>query len=140
MSLFVHACTDPITNITGPIYHLIRGDKPKQKQLQLLILAALRTLTVAALFFVIIASNRIFGSDNNVSRSFAFSVQFFIHPYAAALLNVFTNLIPPHKDIGGVIRAMGFCLIAHLLQERGNGLDQKYEQWSKIIALWKYPV
>lgn len=163
MAFLVRACTDPITNITGPIYHLVRGDRDRAEETQKLLLATFRTATVAAFFFLIIPFNRIFGHHDNLSGSFAFTAQFLIHPYAAALFNAFINggypivmkvidifatrqLILTRTDAGGFVCAIAFCYLAKVLTTHVaaadcnfiNSLDRKYSEWSNGIANWLY--
>jgi hypothetical protein len=147
----IKACTDPITDITGPLYHLAKGNSRERDQLYYLILAAFRTATVAGLFFVIIPFNRIFGSQDTLSGSLAFATQWLIHPYAAALFNAYINggrllvikaidivfkrqLILTRGDIGGFARAIAFCFIARCLKNYTNVLDFQYLKWSSMMA------
>jgi hypothetical protein len=172
MTVLIRACTDPFTNITGPLYHLVKGDGKKVEELEKLILATLRTATAAAFFFMIIPFNYIFGHHDNLSGSFAFASQFLIHPYAASLFNAFINggytlvtkvldvfakrqLIFTRDDLGGVVRAIGFCTLAHYLQAYSNlscfnlstvkksnplytpcYIDTKYQEWAGKFARW----
>ncbi len=174
MTFLVRACTDPITNITGPLYHLARGEGNKVAELEELTLATLRTTTVAAFFFMIIPFNYIFGHHDNLSCSFVFTTQFVIHPYAASLFNAFINggytlamkvldvfakqqLILTRDDLGGVVRAIGFCTIAKCLQEYSklpafntssikknypvyspSYIDNKYQEWASKFSRWYY--
>jgi hypothetical protein len=159
MTFLVEACTAPLTNITGPIYHLVRGDDDKVVHLQNLILATLRTATVAAFFFMIIPFNHIFGTHDTLAGSFALTAQFLVHPYAAALFNAFVNgghllimkmvdivvqrqLILTRNDVGGFVRAVGFCYIATFLKDQAihkmHGLDGMFISWSCRIARWTY--
>jgi hypothetical protein len=155
MTCLVRACIAPITNITGPIYHLVKDDGKKVDELQKLILATFHTATVAAFFFMIIPFNYIFGHQDNLSGSFAFASQFLIHPYAASLFNAFINggyplvtkaidifakwqLSLTKDDLGGFVRAIGFCYIAERLHPYNNHLrpyiDQKYQNWASKLA------
>ena len=159
MSIVLRALSAPITDITGPLYHLIRGDikpnyyhyisgiSPQQEQLSDLFLALLRTATVAALFFVTIPCKWILWSEGGLSAGAAFAVQFLIHPYAASLLNAFVhgyplilkvvNFILNHQltittfDFNCAFRMFAFCLIAQGLKNYPNGLDDVYS----IISL-----
>jgi hypothetical protein len=156
MTCIIRACTDPITNITGPIYRLARGAGGFD-HLEKLILATLRTATAAAFFFMIIPFNYIFGHHDNLSGSFAFASQFLIHPYAAALFNAFINgyplatkvtdmfvkqqLLLTRDDLGGVVRAVGFCYIAQCLAKHLieiSSVDKKYQEWAFKLARWYY--
>ena len=158
MTYLVKACTDPITNITGPLYHLVKGDGKKVDELQKLILATFHTATVAAFFFMIIPFNYIFGHQDNLSGSFAFASQFLIHPYAASLFNAFINggyplvtkaidifvkqqLDLTRDEVGGFVRAIGFCSLAQSLLEHSavcppkwSYVDQKYQKWAHTLA------
>ncbi len=158
MTYLVKACTDPITNITGPLYHLACGDSDRFEETKKLVLAIFRTATVAGFFFMIIPFNYIFGHHDNLSGSLAFTAQFLIHPYAAALFNACINgghllamkvvdifvkrqLILTRTDAGGFVRAIAFCYIAQLTNHISNdcALDKKYMKWSYSIANWLYP-
>jgi len=109
---------------------------------------------------MIIPFNYFFGTHDNLSSSFALPAQFLIHPYAAALFNAFVNgghllimkmvdlvvkrqLILTRNDVGGFVRAIGFCYIAQLFKSQAvfimQGLDAKYMQWSRRIAQWACP-
>lgn len=160
MTFLVKACIDPITNITGPIYRLAtsKSDTIKKPELEKLILATLRTATAAALFFMIIPFNHLVGHHDNLSGSLTFASQCIVHPYAAALFNAFMNggyplvmkvtdifasrqLIFTRDDLGGCVRAIGFCYVAQCLKEYlalSSPVDQKYYIWSKNIAQWYY--
>jgi hypothetical protein len=164
MTFLVSACTDPITDITSPIYNLAKGYGNKEEQLQKLTLATFRTATAAALFFMIIPFNHIFGHHDNLSGSFAFASQFIVHPYAAALFNAFMSggyplvmkvtdifasrqLIFTRNDLGGCVRAIGFCYIAQCLKVylshtpfvgQVSLVDQKYKLWATKFAHWYY--
>jgi hypothetical protein len=152
MTCLVRACTDPITNITGPIYRLAKGDRAKRYQLENLILTTFRTATAVAFFFVSISFNYIFGR-----RSFAFASQFLIHPYSAALCYAFINVRYPlvtiatdlfvkrqllltRADLGGFVRAVGFCYIAKCLERstQRSYVDIKYQIWASELAFWYY--
>jgi hypothetical protein len=141
----------PLTNITGPLYHLARGDRPKVDCLQQLIFASFRTATAAALFFMIIPFNRIFGHKDNLAGSFAFAAQWVVYPYAAALFNAYMNgghllvmkgvdlvfkqrLTLTRNDVGGFARAFAFCYLANLLNRSNSFLNKLYEIWSVQLA------
>jgi hypothetical protein len=143
-----------VTNITSPLYHLAWGDLPRPEELEKLILASFRTATVAALFFVIIPFNWIFGSHDNLSGSCAFATQWLIHPYAAALFNAYINgghllvmkvvaivfnqrLILTRNNVGGFVRAYAFCHLARLIKYYildSHPLDLIYQGWAKKLA------
>jgi len=161
MSIVFNSCIAPITDITGPLYHLIRGDNkspsyyweqgisPEQEQLRSLFLALFRTATIAAFFFVL-NPHRIFGVQSNISDGFAFAAQWLIHPYAAALLNAFTNVYPliakmiallsKHQFfnatdyVGGFFRMIAFCFIAQRLKNDPSALDKGYSLLSLLFA------
>ncbi len=153
MAFLVRACTDPIANITGPIYHLAIGDSDNFEQTKTLLHALFRTATIAGFFFMVIPFNRIFGHHDNLSGSLAFTAQYLIHPYAAALFNAYINgghlivmkvvdifvkrqLILTRADAGGFVRAIAFCYIAQLTNHIFSecALDKKYREWSHAIA------
>ncbi len=154
MTFLIKPITAPITDITAPLYHLMRGDSPRQKELERLFLATFRTATVAGLFFVIIPFNRIFGHQDNLSGSFTFASQWIIHPYAAALFNAFMNggillvfktvdvvtkrqFILTRNDVGGFARAFSFLCLAQFLKtsmSRDHYVDRKYQRWSHYLA------
>lgn len=158
MTFLVHACTDPITNITSPLYRLAKGEGNKVDQLVKLTLATFRTATAAAFFFTIIPFNNIFGRHDNLSGSLAFASQCLIHPYSASLFNAFINggyplmtkvidsfvkrqLILTRDDLGGFARAIGFCYIAKCLKPKlfeTSSVDKRYQVWSYKFAYWYY--
>ncbi|HUD01941.1 MAG TPA: hypothetical protein VMR37_06405 [Rhabdochlamydiaceae bacterium] len=143
----------PLTNITGPLYHLARGDRRKEDCLQQLIFASFRTATAAALFFMIIPFNRIFGHKDNLAGSFVFAAQWMVYPYAAALFNAYMNgghllvmkgvdlifkqrLTLTRNDVGGFARAFAFCYLANLLNRSNASVDILYLHWSHQLAHW----
>ncbi len=88
-------------------------------------------------------------SNDNLSGSFVWTVQLLIHPYAAALSNAFVNgghllvikivdlvtkqqLLLTKNDVGGFVRAIGFCYLARVINHYAFydsfWLDGKYQE------------
>lgn len=163
MSIVLRALTAPMTDITGPLYHLIQGDikpepyhskydiSPQQEQLSELFLALFRTAMVAAFFFMMVVCRRFSWAQENHSRSFVFATQWLIHPYAAALFNASTHgspllwkvigLFSKHQvfftkeDVGSFFTLFAFCFVAQGLKEYTNGLDDRYSFISLVLGM-----
>jgi hypothetical protein len=167
MTFLLTACTAPVTNIIGPLYHLIRGDRDlyegdkqsaRHEETKILMFALLRTVTVAALLFTSIPFVYFFGFNDDLGPSLSLTAQFLIHPYAAALTHGFLpgglllikkvadlfvkrQLIFTRDDAADFATSIMFCYIAQLIDKVQNHgfLDRQYRHWSKAIANRFFP-
>ncbi|HEX4839369.1 MAG TPA: hypothetical protein VFU89_02885 [Rhabdochlamydiaceae bacterium] len=158
MLFLLTACAAPVTNITGPLYRICRGNEDAYNETKKLMFALLRTVTVVAFLFADIPFGYIFGGYNDLSAQLAFAARFLIHPYAAALHNSFIHGGPlliekvtalfmkqplslTPDDVGNLVVATAFCYIAELIDQPQNRyfLDQIYTTLSRATATMIYP-
>jgi len=165
MAFLLTAYAAPVTNIIGPLYHIFQKDTGARHETKKLMLALLRTATVAVFFFANTSFKYTFGGYNELSVGLTFLAQLLIHPYAAALhigfisgrvlliekvTDVFMKqlLTLTLDDARNFVTMTAFFHIAQLIDQPNDDffnnkyhgfLDNKYRCLSRAIANKIYP-